>query len=484
MSGTDQTSAPESASSGVLKGGRLLAVGTVLEKMARLGRNLLLARLLVPDDFALMGITLAVIALFTAITEVGVAQAVIQNKRGGTPEFLNVAWWFGLARGVLVAAIALPLAVPIANFYDEPRLGPLLAVAPLTVVLTGMTSPRVYALQRQFRFGATLWTTQGAGLLGTAFTIVLGLLLRDVWALLWGSVFEAFCRFVLSFVLCPIRPRFRLDPQSRRDLFRFSRGMAGLSVLALLVMQADTFVLGKVVNKESLGFYIWAVSLAGFPLALFSKVVQPLVVPVLARHQDDDAAMRSQVLGISRLVWAFGLPLTAVLAIVGEPLLVLAYGHPGMATAAPAFAVYATFTCLYMASMVTFSVYLAIAQPELQRRFTLVRAAVVALTLYPLSVLWGGTGAATSLLVAMLVAMVVQLRNLRSVIGLRVRSYLRTVPPGVVAALAAGTPCLLVRFGTDWAGWLQVLVCAAIGGITWAVLLVRARKSLGSAAAG
>lgn len=479
---TDHASVPESVSSGVFRGGRLLAVGTIIERLARLGRNLLLARLLVPDDFALMGITLAVIALFTAITEVGVAQAVVQNHRGSAPEFLNVAWWFGLARGLLVAAIALPLAVPIAHFYDEPRLGPLLAVAPLTVVLTGLTSPRIYALQRQFRFGATMWTTQGAGLLGTAFTIVLGLLLRDVWALLWGAVFEAFCRFLISFLLCPIRPRFRLDPQSRRDLFRFSRGMAGLSVLTLLVMQADTFVLGKVVDKESLGFYIWAVALAGFPLALFSKVVQPLVVPVLARHQDDYSAMRSQVLGISRLVWTFGLPLTVVLAIVGEPLLVLAYGHPGMAGAAPAFALYATFTCLYMASMVTFSVYLAIAQPELQRRFTLVRAVVVALTLYPLSVLWGGTGAATSLLVAMLVAMVVQLQNLRSVIGLQVGTYLGTVPPGLVAAVSAGAPCLLVRFCTDWAGWLQVLVCAAWGGVIWAVLLVRARRLLRAAA--
>src|SRR5699024_5606174 len=162
---------------------------TVAERLARLGRNMLLARVIAPDQFGIMAITLAVIALFEAITEVGVAQAVIQNKRGDTPEFLNVAWWFGVARGVVVGLQAAPLTAPIANFYEEPDLTPLLMVAPLTVVFTGLTSPRVYALQRKFKFKATLFTFQGAGLIGTAFTIALGFILQNVWALLWGAVF-------------------------------------------------------------------------------------------------------------------------------------------------------------------------------------------------------------------------------------------------------------------------------------------------------
>lgn len=460
-----------------LKGGKYLAAGTVVERLARLGRNMLLARLIVPDQFGLMALTLSVIAVLGAITEVGVSQAVIQSKRGNTPEFLNVAWWFGVARGIVVALLALVLAAPIANFFDEPDLELLLLVAPVTVVFTGLTSPRVFALQRQFRFGATLWTSQGAALLGTAMTIALGFMLGNVWALLWGTVFEFFCRFVLSFVLCPIRPRFHLDRESRQELFRFTRGMAGLSILTMLVMQADTVVLGKVVTAHELGLYAFAIALAGFPLGIFSKVVQPLVVPILSHLQDDFGAMRTQVLSLSRLVWLFGLPLMTLMAVAAEPMLVLFYGAP-FGEAAPAFALYCAFTMVYMNSMVSFSVYLAIGKPELQRRFTLVRALAVVLLLYPLSILMGIEGAALTLLVAMAVAMTVQLFNLRRVIGLEVLSFLATMRAGLVCAAAAAAPALAVVVFADLPVWGDVLVCAVLGSACWGLILLRERRNL------
>lgn len=463
---------------GALRGGSLLAAGTLVERLARLGRNMLLARVIAPDQFGIMAITLAVLALYEAITEVGVAQAVIQNKRGSTPEFLNVAWWFGVARGLIVGIIALPLASPIARFYDMPELVPLLMVAPVSILFTGLTSPRVYALQRQFRFGATLTAIQGAGLLGTAMAIVLGFWLQNVWALLWGTVFEAFARFVLSFVVCPIRPRFRLDKESRTDLFRFTKGMAGLSVLTLLIMQADTFVLGKVISAEDLGLYTMAITLAAFPLMIFSKVVQPLVVPMLANVQDDLGALRSKVLQLSRLVWLFGLPLTAVLGLSGGPLLVLVYGRPELVRMAPAFAVYSLFSIVYMASMVTFSVYLALGRPELQRKFTLVRAILVVILLYPLADAFGGFGAAVALLVAMVGAMAVQLVNLRSITGLTLNAYLKTPLSGLLVALSAALPLAALKLGGVVGGWVEVLTAAAIGAIAWTTLVLRERKSL------
>lgn len=455
-----------------------MAVGTLVERLVRLGRNMILARLIAPDQFGLMAIVLAVIGLFEALTEVGVAQAVIQNKKGDTPEFLNLAWWFGVARGFTVAALALPLAPLVAGIYNLPELVPLLMVAPLTMVFTGLTSPRIYALQRQFRFGATLWTVQGAGLLGTGFTVMLGFMLQSVWALLWGAVFEAFARCVISFIVCPIRPSFRFDPEARRELFQFTRGMAGLSVLTLVIMQADTFVLAAVVTPAELGLYTMAIALAAFPLSIFSKVVQPLVVPIFAEHQDDMGGMRARVLTLSRLVWLFGLPMAAVLAIVSRPLLLLVYGRPEFATAAPAFSLYTWLVVVYMASMVTFSVYLAIARPELQRRFTIVRAVLVIITLYPLAVLLGGTGAALALLVSMIGAMAVQLLNLRRVTGLRVLAYLTTLRAGMLLATMASLPLLAVVLFLDLPAWGDVAVGGAVGALAWGAAITREGREI------
>src|SRR5690606_10116786 len=104
------------------------------------------------------------------------------------------------------------------------------------------------------------------------------------------------------------------------------------------------------------------------------------------------------VLKMSRLVWLLGLPMAAVMTFASQPLLVLVYGRPEFSQAAAAFSLYALFTVIYMAAMVTFSVYLAIGRPELERRFTLVRTGIVLAGLYPLSLALGGTGAALTLL--------------------------------------------------------------------------------------
>ena len=460
-----------------LRGGSALAGAAAVERLVRLGRNMLLARVIAPDQFGLMAVVLAVLALFEAITEVGVAQAVIQNERGSSAEFLNVAWWFGIARGAVVAVVALSLAGPIAVFYEMPELAPLLMVAGLSVVFTGLTSPRIYALQRELRFGATLVSIQGAGLLATLATIALGLWMQNVWALLWGTVLEAFLRFVLSFVVAPFRPSLHWEAEARRDLFRFTRGMAGLSLLTFLILQADTFVLAKTVSVEALGIYAMAIALAAFPLAIFSKAVQPLVVPILARLQDDMAAMRTAVLSMSRLVWLFGLPMVAVMATVADPLLVLVYGRPEFGRAAAAFSLYALFVVVYMASMITFSVYLALGRPELQRRFTLVRAVLVLVLLYPLALVWGGTGAALALLVSMLGAMAVQLVILRRVIGLRIVAYLRTLPTGLFAASVPALALVLVARSVELSRGVSVLLAMTVGAVTWAVLLFRERRT-------
>ncbi|HQZ84122.1 MAG TPA: oligosaccharide flippase family protein [Actinomycetota bacterium] len=425
----------------VLRGGTVLAAGTMVERLARLGRNMLLARVIAPDQFGIMAIVLAVLALFEALTEVGIAQAVIQNKRGGSPEFLNLAWWSSALRGVTIVAVGVPLAPLIADFYEQPSLTPLLRVAMVSMVFIGATSPRIYALQREFRFGATLWTTQGAGLLGTAITLALGFYLQNVWALVLGTVIESFARFAISFILCPIRPSLRFDPEARAELFSFARGMAGLPIMTFVLMQADTFVLAKVASTELLGLYSMAIVLAGFPLTVFSKVAQPMAVPILANFQDDFNGLRSAFLRISRLVWLFGLPMAVYLAAFAKPILEVVYGAD-YARVSGAFGVYSFYTVVYMASMVSFSVYLAIARPGLQRGFTLARAVLVAASMYP-AVLWlGPLGAASSLLASLALSMVLQVAKLKRVIGLPVLAYLHAMAPGLMAASAVAAAAL------------------------------------------
>lgn len=455
----DRVRKSESMIARCFKGGAILAMGTLVERGARFARNMLLARLIAPDQFGIMAIVLTANGLFEALTEVGVRQAIIQDKRGDSPEFLNIAFWFNAVRGLILFAAAMAIAPGIASFYDEPALVPLLRVAFSTMILNGFTSPKVFALQKNFKFGQSVWVTQGSGLLGTIFTLVLSLYVRDVWALVFGTVFEAAARFVLSFLLCPIRPSFRFDKESSRALFGFTKGMAGLPMLAFFVMQADVFVLGKVVSKEVLGKYSLALNLANFPVMIFSRVVQPMIVPVFSSIQDDQEKLRNTFVVILRSIWLFGLPMATYLAFFSDPILTIVYGAR-YASMAPAFSALSFYIVVYMSSMISFSVYIAIARPTIHRSFTILRAALIALSMYPAARFFGPAGAAGALLSCLSLATILQSFNLRNVIGLPPPRFFGTLRSGLALSAATAVPYAAINLFTG-----SVALRTILGGI-------------------
>ena len=89
------------------KGGLVLTGSSFIENSIRLLRNVILTRLLAPESFGLMATIIALVNLFTAITEVGIRQAVIQNREGESNNFLNIAWWLSVLRGGLLFLFAI-----------------------------------------------------------------------------------------------------------------------------------------------------------------------------------------------------------------------------------------------------------------------------------------------------------------------------------------------------------------------------------------
>lgn len=449
-----------------LRGGTALAAGAVAERAARLVRNMVLARILAPNQFGIMALVMAAMEIFDALTDVGIRATVVQSSRGENPEFLNVAWWFGAIRGVgiyLVGVLAAPL---LAMIYREPALTSLLRVSFLVLLFNNLVSTGLPLYQRRMRFGPYVWITQGSGLAGTAVSLVTALFIPNVWALVIGSVAEAAICCVASHVLCPIRLSLHIDRECGREVFAFSRGMLGLPVLMLIVMQADIFVIGRVCSQEVLGAYSLASALATIPTVFYMRVVQPMVLPVLSGYRDKPRELGKAVLWTVRLILFFGAPLVACLVVFAHPVLTVVYGvrYSG---AAQAFAILCVCVLLRLVGSVMAYGCLAAGQPQLQRGFVLLRALLVTGLIYPAVRQWGACGAAWVLLFSFFPAVVVQVIQFRHVISAPARSWGGTACMGV-AIMAVTTACsLLVR---SWSGaplWLQLILCGAICGTMW-----------------
>lgn len=459
-----------------MRGGAALAAGSFFERGLRFVVNMILARLLAPEQFGLMALVLAAIGLFETLTEMGIEQAVVQNKLGETNAFLNVAWWFSGIRGIALYGIGVIAAPYVAVFYAEPGLTSLLRVAFLTMLFQGLTNPGLYVLQKRLQFGRYVWIVQGSALLGTLICLVMSLQIHNVWALVVGLVAQSVFRCVGSFLFCPFQLEFRFDRSSWNELFRFSRGMAGLPLLTYLFMQADIFVLGRLVNKELLGYYAMAMTLSQIPLMLFTKIINPMMLPVFSKMQDQKERLRDNLLRLSRIVYLFGMPMAACLAIFAKPILMIVYGRD-YGVAHIAFAVLNIYTLFYLAGTLIASAYFAIGRPEIHRWFIFTQFVLMLIFIYP-AVRWGqSSGAAAIKLLCMVLAGVLQLVVLRKLFDLPIRRYLKSVKGGLYLALAVSPPALLMRYWVDLP-WQQLIGCAILCCITWLIGIWLLRKSM------
>jgi len=404
------------------RGAMVLTVATFIERLTRLVRNMVLARLLAPEDFGLMAIVMAVLTCLQAFTDVGVRQSVIQNKAGAKEEYLNIAWWFQAVRGLGLFVIAFLGAPAICSFYDKPELLGMLRVSIMTVLFSGLTSPRLFVLEKDFRFLKVVFSVHGSALLGALLTIFLALYMQNVWVLVIGYVSQSVLTCFLSHVLCPFRPKFTIDRNSFNELLWFCRRMLGLTFLTIVSLQTDVFVLGKLVPTAQVGMYALALSLAVQPSGMFGQTIGRVLLPAFTQKQDDKQSLCRAALKMIRTTVVLGVPLVAIAAIFAGSILSVVYGPRYAAVAVP-FGILCASQLFRIQGHILAMIYLAIGQPQLQRRYVIILAALIIGLIYPGVVLFGLAGAAGVLLLSNGISVCLQVVWMRRVIGLHFKDY-------------------------------------------------------------
>jgi len=421
-----------------------LSVGTFTGRGIRFLRNMLLARILAPDQIGMMALVMSFSVTFEALTEVGVKQSIIQNKQGAHSDYLNAAWWMQVVRGLCLFGIAVLIAPWISSLYKNPELLNLLRVSFLAIVLKGFVSPRAYVLEKEYKFGRAVFLIQGSAILGTIITIVLALVMRNVWALAIGFVMEMVFLSVLSFLLVPFLPRFRLDRKSLSELLKYSRGIFGLPILNALSFQAPILILGKVISSNQLGLYHFAALLAIIPTDLYTRIIGPVLLPAFSEKQDDERALCCGLLRATRYTAFLIVPLIAFMICCARELLGIVYESQYVVMAVP-FAVLCLQILARSEATLFGGMYLAVGKPHMQRHFALVRAAIIIMFIYPAAVSLGPLGAVIVVVLGNFSVLILQVFKARKVFDLKLSQYIRSYIPGLLTALP-----VIVTAGLFW----------------------------------
>lgn len=295
--GTDAERRPDSLTSGTAHA-TLYEVGAyVLSVLLRLGSNLILTRLLMPEAFGLMAMMATVTFVLWMLSEVGLSQAVIMSPRGDDPAFLDTVYALQALRGVGLWVVASLLAFPMALFFKGPDLLWILPIGSLQSVLHGFASTRVYSLRRRVRPLPVLTLELVCSALGLAVNVTgawlgLGVKILVASMLLSTAVFASASHFLPG---VSDRNHLRIDATARQEILYFGRWIFFSSALTAVAQRGDQVLLGRLIGAAGLGIYNIALALAEMPEALINNVVSGVVQPTLARVKNADPASFTKV---------------------------------------------------------------------------------------------------------------------------------------------------------------------------------------------
>ncbi len=248
----------------------------------------ILAGLLVPEDFGTVALISVFVTALAALSDVGIEQSIIQNKRGDDPVFLNTAWTLHAIRGVFLWLGCCLIAYPVFWFYKDKEnahyLLAMLPVAGLGPLLNGFNSTKTFSLNRHLNLGRITVLTLIYQLIGVAAQIAIAWKWRTPWAIvLGGLISNAFWLFATHALLPGLRNRFCWDKAVARELMKFGRWIMVSTLITYTAMQIDRPMLGKIMPEAWLGLYVVALNLVRLPSEIIGRLASVTLFPALSR---------------------------------------------------------------------------------------------------------------------------------------------------------------------------------------------------------
>ena len=423
----------------------------LLVKSIGLISSIILARLLVPEDFGIVAIAMAIYAFIELFGAFGFGTVLIQKQNASIDDY-NTAWTFKLLFGFFAALFLVLIAPFIASYYGEQRLTDVVRSIALMSILSGCNNIGVIDFQKNLDFKSELKLQVQPKILSFVCTMALAFSLQNYWALVFGMLINELLNLIFSYYMSSFRPRFSLA--SARDLFGFSKWMMLNNLIDYVNRKVPILLTGQMLDSKSVGLFSVGEEIALLPTAEIAAPVNRATFPVYAKLKDDIPELRKAYLNTINLSTSISLPAAAGIAILGPLLVSTVLGEVWAPMAAMMQWIAIAGFIMNLSSNVAY-VFMATGIPRYMVFTNFLRAVVFVPLLLVLIPEYGLTGIGYAFFITSLVLLIVTQVSVSRLIGLSVGAVLRsTLRP----LLASFTMCLAVGIYLQYCGGLSDLI--------------------------
>lgn len=420
----------------------------------------ILARLLEPADFGLVGLAYSAVAFFGIFVDQGIGTALVTRKEV-TKEHSDSAFYAAVLSGAVMVVIAMAAAPVFADIVDQPLVRPVVQVLAVGFLLSALQTVPAALLTREMDFRTQALRRTCAAVSGAVAGVGLAVAGYGVWALVAQALVANVVGAVVLYTATSWRPGRRGTWLAFCELWRVGIRLLGLNFLTYLNEQGDNLVVGGYAGPVPLGLYAVGTRLLRVVLDLFTSVVVPIALPGFTRLQGDPAAVRRAFLLATRLSSFAAMPLFLGLAATAPVLIPWVFGDQWRGSV-PVMQALALVGLVHCVTYFDRALLLASDRAGLELRLTML-ATVGNLIAFSMVIPFGITGVAVALAVRNYATWPVRIWALNRVAGIPPVTYLRQWGSSLLPALPSTGWLLYWASGIDGdPTWQQVIVGAAV----------------------
>ena len=289
--------------------------------------GIILARLLTPSEFGLIGMITIFIAVSVSFINSGFAAALIRKQNCTDVDFSTV-FYFNLAVSVLIYWILFFSAPTISRFFNEPQLTNLVKVLAIVLIIESLTIIQRTILTKRIDFKLQTKISIAASTVSGVVGIALAFNGFGVWSLVFLQITQRAVNSVLLWLWNRWRPLLIFSRTSFNELFSFGYKLLISGLIDTLYRNIYLLIIGKYFSAQELGYYTRAYQFQALPSQNINSVIARVIYPVLAQMQDDKKALKRNYQKLIKSVMFITFVLMMGMAAVAEPMVITLIGEP------------------------------------------------------------------------------------------------------------------------------------------------------------
>lgn len=364
----------------------------------------ILARLLSPEDFGLVGMILIFFAVSESFIDSGMGQALIREKEI-TDQDRSTVFWLNLFLSLLFYGTLFVAAPFISAFYERPELTSLTRFMGLAVIFNGIAIVQRSELTQRLEFKKQTYAQIPALFISSIVSITMAYLNFEVWAIATQFVLTAFCSSILLWFVAPAKILFKWNKESFLRLFEFGYKLLLSGLLNTTYQHIYKLVIGKFFLAATLGFYTQAQRLQQLASQTLVGIIQKVTYPILAKAGDDKKRLKRgyrSVITISSFVIFPGMILLILFA---NPIMLYVLGEQWL-PAAPFLQILCISGILYHLHSINLNVLKVLGRSDLFLKLEIIKKVNITIAIF-VGIQFGIYGLMIGMVISSYVALVI-----------------------------------------------------------------------------